>query len=98
MLDFILTLSPWLRVRAARQSLQPLLNFLDARFRGGGPRGDAYSPCSFEPLLTQARRSLHMMHPSAVTTACLYQFVRVVAVRAANDNDHIGLPRQFNGR
>ena len=37
------------------------------------------------------------MHARAVTAACRHQFTRVVAVRAADDQDHLALPRQFDG-
>ena len=38
------------------------------------------------------------MHASAMTPACFHQFVGVVAVLAANDDDNIRFLRQFDGR
>ena len=52
---------------------------------------------TLEPLFTQIRRGLHVMHSRTVPAARSYQLMCIVAVRTADDDDDVGVPRQFDG-
>src|SRR5262245_26239244 len=77
---------------------QPLSNSVDRRIRSRSACGNSNDPGVIKPFRPKIEIALHMMHPCTVAAAGLDQFVRVVAVRAANDDDYIGLAAEFNSR
>ena len=59
---------------------------------------DADDVIGAKPFLAQIVGRLHVMHARAKTGAGFDQFMRVVAVRAADDDDHVAFLREFDGR
>jgi len=51
-----------------------------------------------KPVIAQIRGRLHVMHAQAKTGTGFDEFVRVVAVRATDDDDHVAFLREFKGR
>ena len=48
-----------------------------------------------KPFGSQINGGLYVMHARAISRAGLHQFARVVAMRAADDDDHSALLRKF---
>ena len=71
---------------------------LDAVIRRGSARRDADRVIGKKPLVAQIIRRLDMMHPRTKAPTGFDQFVSVVAVRAANDDDHAAFLRELDGR
>src|SRR5215203_3667017 len=80
------------------ECLQLLLDFCDAIVRGGGAGGHTYGIRWCEPFFAQILRRLHVVHTRAVTAASLDQLVGIIAVRASNHHDDVGLLSQGESR
>jgi hypothetical protein len=76
--------------------LNALFDSLNDLVRRGSSRSDADRVGALQPFRAQILRRLHVMNAYAIPTARFHQFPRVIAVRAANDNDHVTFLRHFH--
>src|SRR5437867_7092421 len=61
----------------------------------GRARRDPHHAYGAEPFGTEVRHRLNVVSVRTILTARIYQFTRVVAGRAADDNDDVALARQL---
>src|ERR1700761_4163392 len=73
-----------------------MFDALDDLLRCGSSGSDANVLRALKPFRAQILRSLHVMHVHAITAARFDELARVVAVRAADDDDDIALLRHFH--
>src|ERR1019366_3960511 len=75
--------------RTRPKLFEPKFNAVNHRIRRGRARGDTGGLCVGEPIDLQIFRCLHVMNARTKAGAGFDQFLRVVAVRAADDDDRI---------
>ena len=80
------------------KSPQPAFDGVDYHVRSGRACGDADGFHSVKPCTLQIVGRLHMVNMRAKTGAGFDEFLRIVAVCAANDDDHAAFLGEFDGR
>ena len=71
---------------------------IDHRLRRGGSRREADGVFVTKPFAAQILRHLDMMHARTKLRAGFDEFMRVVAVRAADDHHQVAFSRKFGRR
>src|SRR6185295_11318593 len=72
------------------------IDLFDDVIRRGSSRRNAYRSDVSKPPRAQIRVGLHMVDVRTMPSTGLHQLARVVAVGAADDDDHIALPCQIS--
>src|SRR5947199_6941420 len=75
-------------------SPDPFLDAIDGLVGCRGPGGDAHCPRRQEPIGIEVAFRLNVMDARTMTAARVHELTRVVAARAANDDDDVALACQ----
>jgi hypothetical protein len=89
----------WLRnrLRGGAHLGERAFHTINHHIRRRGSSGDADGRCAFKPLRPQIGCVLNVMDTRAMARTRGDQFASVVAVRAANYDNHVALLRKFDG-